>query len=238
MLTTFGAAAVSANVLGPRAVLLVAMLLLTYTFTISFAPTLVRIGTDGIATRWLGQRNFIPFTRVASAATYSDQRGTKITHGVRLQLTNGEEIKLAGGQSQIGLDDAKRLARRIEEARAAHAAGHVAQTTGLLARGERPTLEWVRALRGMGAAAGGPRTAAVPVNKLLQVVEDATASAMDRLGAAVAALSSEDADAARRVRVAAETTVSPKLRVALDRIVETQDDDAVAEAFEELERES
>jgi|GEM_PF-1591375 len=211
------------------------LVLVAYSLGLALAPTTVRIGTDGILTRWLGRRRFIPFTQITSTGVYEETVASKQWHGVRLVLRGGELVKLPAGQTEIGAAEARRLWRRIEDARAARAAG--ARAVDVLARGQRSFVEWVRDLRRMGAGAQGHRTAAVPTDILLRVVEDGAASAVDRASAAVAVLAAADPEAKRRVRVAADTTASPKLRVALTRIAEssgTDDDAEVAAALEQL----
>lgn len=76
---------------------------------------------------------------------------------------------------------------------------------------------------------------AVPRDVLLRIVEDSHAAPLERASAAVAAIESGDDDAKKRVRVAAGATASPKLRIALDRIVESSDEQAIVEALDELE---
>lgn len=201
---------------------------------IVFAPMSVRIGSDGILTSWLGRRRFVPFARIRSASTYEETVGTKRKRGVRLVLADGETVTLPTGQSDVAATEARRLLRRIEDARAARAAG--ARPVEVLTRGGRSFVEWVRDLRRIGAGAQGHRTAAVAPDVLLRVVEDGAASAVERASAAVAAVASADPDAKRRVRVAADMTVSPRLRVALTRIAESSDADEaeIAAALEQL----
>jgi hypothetical protein len=62
----------------------------------------------------------------------------------------------------------------------------------------------------------------------------------ERAGAALAALSTPEPTAKERIRVAAESSASPKLRVALTRIAEAPpgDEEALAEALAELDARS
>lgn len=206
--------------------------MLGYMLGLAFAPTTVRVGTDGIATRWLWRDRFIPFSSIARAEKYDMIIGTKRQLGVRLALMGGEEVRLPTGQTDIGEVEASRLLTRIEEAREARHAGNVSPE--LLARGARDVAGWVRALRALGEGAHNLRASALPLDALLQLVEDASAREVDRASAAVAALASHGDEAARRVRVAAETTASPKLRVALDRIAEAPDDEELGTVLEDL----
>lgn len=212
--------------------------LLTYVFSMAFAPTTVRIGTDGIVTRWLGRMRFIAHSEIARADTYDDYIAGKRQLGVLLTLKSHAKIRLPTGQMDIGRVEAQRLAHRIEEAREANARGATTGTTDMLARGERALADWVRYLRAMGAGAVGPRVPAVPQDVLLRVVEDSKAAPLERASAAVAAVASGDDDAKKRVRIAADATASPKLRVALERISsDTAEEAALEEALTELDEE-
>jgi hypothetical protein len=114
------------------------------------------------------------------------------------------------------------------------------QPAHALVRGGKSLLEWVRDLKRIGAGVVDHRTPAVPIDVLLRVVEDSAADAADRASAALAAISHASPDAKRRVRVAAEATASPHLRVALTRIAEdasNSDDDLLATVLDDLEKE-
>jgi len=233
-----GLALVLGHAAGPFAFAL-PLLLLSYVFVLAFSPTTVRVGTDGVMTQWLGRERFVPYASVASVETHKMWIGGKEQQGVVLSLSHGEVVRLPTGQTDIGESDAARLARRIEEARAARSTADAASTGPALARRGRRPLEWVTALRRVGAGANADiRTAAVPLDALVQLVEDASAAPVERASAAVAALPYADSDARRRIRVAAEATASPKLRIALDRLGRGDlDDDAIAGTLEELEEE-
>lgn len=224
----------SAVLQSPALVFAMVAALLMYIFTLAFAPTTVRIGTDGVVTRWLGRTRFIEHARIQSAKTYDEYIATKRQRGVRLVLTGGEEVRLPTGQMDVGEAEAARLAQRIEEAREAHRRGATGGAADVLARGDRDVAGWVKALRGIGAGAASLRSPAVPRDVLLRIVEDSRAAPLDRASAAVAAIESGDADVKKRVRIASEATASPELRVALDRIVAADDEAAIAEALEEL----
>ena len=207
-------------------------LLITYVFSIAFAPTHVRIGTDGIVWRWLGRERFLPFSEIERAEKYEEIIGTKLQMGVRVTRRGGEIVRLPTGQTDIARSEAAALLERIDEARQARRAGHVA-TTDLLVRGARTISEWMEALRKVGAGVHTLRSNALPIDTLLDVVENPAAPPSQRAGAAVAAAS--DPSARARIRIAAETTASPKLRIALDRIAEESTPEAeIASALEDL----
>ncbi len=219
---------------GPLVLAMVAMLM-AYIFTMAFVPMNVSIGTDGLVTSWFGKKRYIAFSELERVERYDEFLNGKQQRGVRLYLRGGEKVLLPTGQTDVGATESARLAARIEEARQARSAG-ADHPADLLVRGELALLEWVRELRRIGAGAHSPRRPAVPPDTLLGVVEDSKAPAVERANAAIAALASDDPEVHRRVRVAAETTASPKLRVALDRIVESPaDEEEAAEALEALE---
>lgn len=207
-----------------------------YCIALSVAPTTVRIGTDGIVTKWLGRTRFIPHSQIITVSTYEEARGTKRHRGVQLMLKTGEVVKLPTGQRDVAVTDAAQLEQRIDEARQAFQRGATAGTTDVLARGDRTAADWIRYLRGVGAGAVGPRAPAIPPDVLLRVVEDSKAAPLERASAAVAAIASGGDDAKQRVRIAADTTVSPKLRVALERIADgaEETDESLLETFDEL----
>ena len=207
-----------------------------YVFSLAFAPTTVRVGTDGVFTRWLGRKRFIPHSEIDIVVSYDWVRGTKRQRGVRLVLKSGERVHLPTGQRDIAITEAAQLERRIDEARAAYQRGAAGGTTDVLARGDRTVADWIRHLRGVGAGAVGLRTPAIPSDVFLRVVEDSKAAPIDRASAAVAAIASGGDDVKQRVRIAADTTVSPKLRVALERIASDDEENEayLLEALDEL----
>src|SRR5262249_13340607 len=104
------------------AILMLVGILMTYMLAFAMTPSSIRIGTDGILTRWFGRERFFPFSSIAFTDVYDEYIATKRQHGVRLTLRNGEIVNLPTGQMDIGAAEAKRLGHRIEEARAARSA--------------------------------------------------------------------------------------------------------------------
>lgn len=230
-----------AVVLGASKVLavIVPLLLLsafTWIFGMIFAPTRVRVGVDGVATRWLGKDRFVPFSKVRSVEAYEERVGGKTYLGVALDLDGGERVKLPAGQKGFTSVEAAELEERVREALALHRDGAGPVDERLLARGSRGVPEWIAALRALGAGANAShRTPPVPPEKLLRIAEDAAADPLVRASAAVAVAAAAP-DAKKRVRIAARTTASPKLRVALERVsADDATDEAVAEALADLD---
>jgi hypothetical protein len=223
---------------GPFAFAL-AMLALTYLFAVLFAPTTVRIGTDGVVVRWLGRERFIPYSAMRDVGVYGQQGWQThewYQHGMEITLAGGETLRVSTGRL-VGPDVSDALVRRINDARAASAADPAMHPVAAVARGARAPHAWVTALRQLGSGASADaRSAAVPLDALLGLIEDGSAAAIDRVSAAVAALPYADDETRRRIRLAADSSASPKLRVALDRVEREQADEAaIAETLVELE---
>lgn len=210
---------------------------LAWSLTLAFAPLLVDIGTDGVTTTWFGKRRYIPFAEVGVVERYDQYLHGRRQVGVRLHLASGELLSLSTGQSDAAVAEAARLAARVEQARRG-SQGRAERPGDLLVRGDRRWVDWVKELRRIGAGAATPRCAAVPRDVLLDVLEDDAAPAVERASAAVAALASDDPDVGRRVRVAAEASASPRLRVALGAIAEAPTNEArIADALSALDDE-
>lgn len=218
---------------GAPIILLMVAALFAYVFSLVFTPTKLRIGTDGLITRWLGKERFIPFATIRAFEVYTSVIAGKTQHGVKLALERGEEVLLPTGQTDIGVSEAQGLAARIAEAQQSGKSGNAASTT--LLRGGRPAKDWLRALRAAGEQVQDLRTPAIPQEVLLRLVEDASADEAARIGAAIAATNAADAETKQRLRVAAEVSASPKLRVALDRIAEGASEDQLAEVLDDID---
>ena len=102
-----------------------------------------------------------------------------------------------------------------------------------MTRAGRDPATWLRELRALRTHATHYRSTAVTDDALWSVVEDPRIDPAARAGAAAALADSPDA--AARIRVAAESTASPRLRVALARIAEAPGDEFVEGALEEVE---
>ncbi len=232
MLAAGGIAAVVPQV-GAALVLVMVAMLCAYMFSLAFTPIKVRIGTDGIITRWLGKERFIPFADLRGCETYVTRINTKTQYGVKLTLVRGEEVRLPTGQTDIGASEAQRLAARIAEAERAGKTGHAASTT--LLRGGRAAKDWLRALRAAGDQVQDLRTPAIPQEVLLRLAEDASADEAARVSAAIAATTEGNPETAQRLRVAAEVSASPKLRVALDRIAAGASEEELVDVLDAID---
>jgi hypothetical protein len=122
-----------------------------------------------------------------------------------------------------------RVEERLSQLAHAEAAGHAAV---LVAPGGRSVQEWSKALGAVGGAdAGDYRSAAVPPSELWRIVLDPSSVAGVRAGAAVALRRSLDDEGRARMRVAADESASPKIRVMLEAVASGAEERAIEEAL-------
>jgi hypothetical protein len=179
------------------------------------------VGVDGLSV----DRRFFGYDEIA-AVRRGDDYGRGIV-GLLIVLESGERVQLF---SMIREREA--MLERITEARARFERLRREIDTAALRKRDRSPSEWVRDLRSIGAGARlDHRTPPVPPEALWQTVESAGAEPAVRAAAAVALRESFDVDGRRRLLEVAETTASPRLRIALQTIAADRDDAAVAEAL-------
>ncbi len=234
MAVTMVLCALVGSAFGPLAVP-IALAGIAATIAVAFTPMKVRIGTDGIVTRWGRRERFVPFTEMKDASPFEEAHGRKQFFGVHVTLRSGEVVKLPTGRGELARSDSLRLAQRIAEARLAGQSTTTVKTA--LARGTRGASEWLKALRALGAG-GDLRTPAIPREALLRVVEDGSLDGGTRVGAAIAALADADEPTAARIRSAANVSASPKLRIALERVAAPLDEGELAELLDDVEEEA
>jgi hypothetical protein len=179
-------------------------------------PTRVSVGLDGVLVRWLWQERFVPMREIERIRSFSDGE-------VRLMLRSGKTVSFWTAMlDQVSGDGApmrEAIVARIQDALEARRTGMPAlDLAALVGRRGRAPSAWLAALRQLRTGEGGYREGAVRDDDLWRAVEDPTAAEDVRAGAAAALRCSRSLDevARQRVRVAAEATASPKLRVALD----------------------
>ncbi len=209
---------------------LVAFTIVPILLLVALAPAQVTVGTDAVLVRWLGTKRLIALADVV--------RVEKLPHVVRLVHRDGRtsdiRVGMPGRYAHTSVESVSALGERIEAALAARDTGASTPEASVLARAERPVATWVEALRHAATAEPGFRGAALIADRLWPLVEGASTDASTRVAAAIALAPTLDDDGRARVRVAASTSASPKLRVALEAV--TKDDhDAVVEALAEIE---
>jgi hypothetical protein len=199
-------------------------------------PSRLEVGADGIATNWLGRKRFIGYSDVESVSQYAAGSYRARWFGLALKLRSGEELRIpimsgaTWGTTHIAI-----IEERIGEALESFRRGDAAAEAALLARGERELPDWIRSLRAIGAGANAAhRTAPIQPERLWRIVEDPSADATARAGAAVALASELDDHGKKRLRAAASATASPKVRIAIEAAA-TADEAELAEALAALE---
>jgi hypothetical protein len=186
----------------------------------------IEIGREGVLYRWAFSASFIPYGAMEAVTL-------EATTGLVTETLDHVGVIARGGRalhfrpSAKSKEDRRQLAttiaRRIREACAAFAEGKPDEgAAALLAPGGRDPGQWVAQMRGLSGAPGYRETA-MDEERLLRVVEDATAQSMTRVGAAVA-LSAMGDMARARVRVASDACVDPALKKALARVAVGKDD--------------
>lgn len=203
-------------------------------FLLGMLPSKISVGIDGVHERWLWWKRFVPMSSIMAVERIEERQ-------IKLRLRDGGEHTLFTSmrrnnriRNPYTKAHGDAIQARITEARAAfYERTPAADVSALVAKGERTHAEWLAALTKLREAEGGYREAVVRDDDLWRVVEDPSASADARGGAAMLLRRSLDDEGKARVRVAAEATASPKLRVALDAAA-GETDETLASALEEL----
>jgi hypothetical protein len=185
----------------------------------------------------------VPIANIRSAEVVVERTRNTQRVGVRLVLEDSDVVALPLGTSWDA-SRAQALVERIKEVVAdarrdpgeeSTSAVAIEGVRARLGRMTRTTGEWLNALRALGAGVVAThRVAPVAPETFLRVVEDSTAKPTERAAAAIALMSSDDEGMRTRVRIASETVVEPKLRVALATAL-AEDDEALFAAVEALE---
>ena len=233
---------------------LIALLLVPALLIQPLVPASVAVGADGVLLQWLWQKRFVRLAEIESVEVVDGDTawlGDKAIV-VLLHLKSGESIDLlsstirarglrSSARGKWALMQAGVLAERINFAIAEGSFREGGEApacdTSSLGRASRSIVEWVASLR---ASIGGATTfrsgARLGASQLWGVVEDPQMSPARRAAAAVALGPRLDDAGRARLRVAAEGTVAPKLRVALEAAAEA-DDDRLAGALDQLDDE-
>ena len=210
--------------------------LVAYMLVVWLTPTRIRVGVDGVATHWLRTDAFVPFSEVADVRSFRRAYGNKVFLGVELVKRDGTKVVIPTAYE--GDESSETFVfDRIREALTIHRQNAAQLDPALFARRGREAKAWVDSLRALGAGASADlRMAAVSIDDLLAVIADPSAAPGARVGAAIAAMSGEPEEASQRIRIAAQTTVVPRLRAALERVESAgADDEALVEALAEVE---
>ena len=227
-LMMFGGASVG-SALAPKvaAALLATVMMIVSVFWI-VRGTRIRIGADGIAVGRGRQERFFPYSEVTAEPTAT---------GIRLTVKGNEVIDLDFRNKNVLREDRDVVLARIADVRAARTAGAALDAAALLTRGDRPANEWLRELRSISVGRTDYRRLAIDRETLLGIVEDGSRAAEQRAAAAIALGESPADGEVERLRRAAATSASPRLRIAVDATLHG-DEAAMLEALEALEPEA
>ncbi|MBP7682068.1 MAG: hypothetical protein KBB95_09250 [Deltaproteobacteria bacterium] len=177
------------------------------------------VARDGVHTRQLGFDDVIAVRHV----------------GEQLQLVReGAEpfvVSMHGLEPSVAKQLVERMAQGLIRFREL-----VGSRAEIFARGGRDFEAWKEDVRRVLTEAVGFRGAALRPEDALRVVEDPEADPEARVGAALALMAVGGDDEKLRVRVAAETTLAPRVRIALEAASEGDvEEDVIAAAVRERE---
>jgi hypothetical protein len=191
----------------------------------------VTVGADGILMNWplLRRRRFVPYSKIVAMAPSPGMIVFRLAGGDRYEI-----MTTTSGRS-IALEQHDALVERIEDACSAYRADNVEPPLAALGRGGRSALGWVKDLRALSEASGvGYRAATLPSDALWNVALDPAATEEMRIGAGLALRGALDEQGRARLRVAAEASASPKVRVVLEGAAEGMDDERLGESIGEV----
>lgn len=196
--------------------------------------TTITVGADGVfAQRWLARPRFVRYEDIEATKTNGAQLEIAVKNGPPIEAHLGGfgrwDKALYGDEIILKV---KALGEQVAAAKRAHEdrANRAAVDPTHLRRNGRAIDEWLRALRTTKEETAGFRDHALPTDALWDIVSDGSAAPTARAGAAIALRSQLDDDGRARLRIAAETCASPKLRIALQSAVE-EDDDRLTESL-------
>jgi hypothetical protein len=154
---------------------------------------------------------------------------------VQLELRSGDVAHLVtssnphvSSRRDTGRDA---LLEDLDARRGAWEASAEVEDVPALARSTRPALEWVAALRAIGAGEGGYRSAGVARERLWAVARSARATEDARAAAIVAVGAPASDDERRTLRELAACTASPRVRAVAEAVAEGRGEDAIARAL-------
>jgi hypothetical protein len=174
----------------------------------------IAIGSDGVVVESPRGRRFLALADIAAV---------RHDAGMVIELTSRELVRIA---TPAGRGAA--IVARVEAAIRAARAQRDGADLAALDRGERTAAAWRAALLGLRASSSY-RDAAIPIDRIVGTAADDRAPPARRIAAALVA--STDSTASARVRIATDTLANDALRVAMQRALDGDlDEAAIAEA--------
>ena len=196
-------------------------------------PTRIDVGTDGVSVSWLGLRWFHSFEGMDVAVTLggcSDEVAYNHLPNEAVQLTyqDGRTVKLGViRRHHAALADS--INRRLDEYRAADRPSPRAVAVAALQCGDKSPEQWLAALGKRPVE--GYRTD-LTRDQLLAVLQDPSSPPTAR--AAAAKLLRARVEDRPLIRIVAEQTAQPKMRIALEAAASEEEEAAVDEALTRL----
>ncbi len=207
--------------------------LATYLSASSLFRTHVTVGADGVTLKEpFAKERFIAFAEIAEI-------DTEVGH-LDISLVSDETVKLhlplAGGRG--AQERMAALAEAIRDGKKASGGARDANVEARLEAERGDVGRWIASLRAIGTGADADhRRAAIDGAELWRIALDPNARPAARAGAAVALADGLDEEGRARLRDAARTTASPKIRVAIETAAASPSDEALSDALAELEAE-
>jgi hypothetical protein len=196
----------------------------------------VEVGADGVVVRDRLLARFIRYSDVARVKMLGVEEMKMGLH-VALELRDGKEVSFR--VDTLAPEERARLLARLSEEQDAYAlAAREEEALAALERKGRSVADWQAAAARLLGPKGDYRSACVAAEDVARTLENPSAERDRRLGAAMALAGSGDAEAPVRIRVAAQASADPRLRIALESIASGEiDAQAVEEALAEAGRE-
>lgn len=182
-------------------------------------PERVVVGSDGVSWVRRGRTRFIPYSALQDVRA----ENARLT----LSLRDGTTLVLRARRKDAA-ETLVAIQERMRAASAAAVASPSASAQDALRPGTRKVADWLHALESLVSPAHPFRDASLEPSTLETVLEG-TGGHAARVGAAFALARSGAEDAPQRIRVAAQKTASPRLRIALESIAAGEADRAAIE---------
>jgi len=193
------------------------------------APDKVDVGADGLLLRLRGQKDrYVSYAEIDSVEIERRRRSKP----VRIDLHGGESITLKRFETARALA----LQSRIKEAMAASSGSKEPSFSNQLAAGSKDTAAWRDALMKLIGGSEGYRDATMTIEDALAIVGDPTRDAQERVAAASAVrlAGAMQEPARQQLRIAAERSAHPKLRIALNQLADDERENDAAAVNEAL----
>ena len=215
---------------------------------LAILPRRLTIGADGLlVTSPFGKQRFIPYGDVRSV----DACETVVVRGgglIKLGFAGpvvktigrfGIVVELDGESLEIpmGRGNDENVAMAVERIREAMRADDEAPDdleTALLRPATHDARKWVAYLRSLARGDAGPFRVPITIRRLWEIVENPKGAPVVRAAAAVALSADLDDEGHSRLRVVAEASASPRLRVVLGGVLGERAEDELAAALEEV----